>query len=90
MIDDSKKDRCELPVGELFCGGYALVKTGPQDFLGKVVLLLRLDEWCYWETLDRTGDLTIFAATELMPISEKDWDNKTDLDSFIYEARYGV
>lgn len=90
MIDDSRKDKSEAAEGELFSGGYALVYAGPEEFKGKMVFLSQEDEFGWWQSFDRRGDLIILSKDWLMPISIQDWDNKTDFDIFIYEARYGL
>lgn len=90
MIDDSRKDLCHDPVGELFSGGFALVTGGPKEFKGKMVFLSKQDNFGWWESFDNKGDALILSASWLMPISVKDWDNKTEFDTFIYEARYGL
>lgn len=89
MIDESRKDKCERPEGELFSGGYALIHGGQPEFLGKVVFLVEKDKFGWWESFDRKGDMLILDVDWLMPISEFGWDNKTELDTFLYEARYG-
>lgn len=90
MLDDSRKDKCEPTDGELFSGGYALVTGGPMDFVGKMVFLIMQDSFGFWECADREGDMLILDPAHLMPVSMKDWDNKTELDTFLYEARFGV
>ena len=90
MSDLSRKDKCDPIEGELFSGGNAFVFGGPDEFKGKMVFLSKTDEGGWWEAFDRKGDMIILAPEWLMPISKQDWDNKTDLDTFIYEARYGA
>ena len=89
MSDLRRKDKCLPPEGELFSGGYALIHGGQKELLGKVVFLSHTDKFGWWECFDRTGDMIIVAPGQLMPISDQHWDNKTDLDTFLYEARYG-
>lgn len=89
MIDDSRKDKCLPFEGTLFSGGHAFVYGGPKEFKGSVVFLSRADEFGWWEAFDRKGDMLILSANWLMPISIPGWDNKTDLDTFLYEVRYG-
>lgn len=90
MYDDSRKDKCEPTDGELFPGGYALVCAGPKNFHGKMVLLSRKDKFGWWESFDGKGDMLILEGDWLMPVSMKDWDNKTELDTFLYESRFGI
>lgn len=90
MIEDSRKDPCDLHEGTLFSGGYALVYAGPKEFHGKVVSLSKTDGYGWWETFGRNGGMIILNVYWLMPVSDPGWDNKTDLDTFLYEARYGV
>lgn len=90
MSDLDRKDKCELPEGTLFSGGHALIFAGPKDFQGKMVFLSEQDEYGWWEAFDRQGDMLILNEAWLMPISIDDWDSKTDLDTFLYEARYGL
>ena len=88
LYDWSRKDKCEPTDGTLFSGGYALVTGGAVEFLGKMMLLVSLDEHGFWECFDSAGDMLILAASTLMPVSEEGWDNSTELDKFIYEVRY--
>lgn len=89
MNDLDRRDPCNLHEGTLFSGGYALVYGGPKEFHGKMVFLSQTDEHGWWESFDRKGDMLILNTDWLMPVSEPNWDNKTDLDTFLYEARYG-
>lgn len=89
MMDKSKKDKCEKPEGELFAGGYALIYGGQEEFRGKVVFLVEKDKFGWWETIDREGDMLVVDKDSLMPISVKGWDEETELDTFLYELRYG-
>lgn len=90
MSDLSRKDKCDPTEGDLFSGGNAFVFGGPDEFKGKMVFLSKTDEHGWWEAFDRKGDMIILDPKWLMPISKQGWDNKTDLDTFLYEARYGL
>lgn len=89
MSDLDRRDRCELPEGNLFSGGNAMVHGGPKDFHGEMVFLSHTYKSGWWEAFDSKGDKVFLKADWLMPISIQGWDNKTDLDTFIYEERYG-
>lgn len=89
MSDLERKDKCLPPEGELFSGGYALIHGGQPEFLGKVVFLVEKDKFGWWESIDRAGDMLVVDANCLMPLSIEGWDDKTDLDTFLYEVRYG-
>lgn len=89
MSDLERRDKCLPTEGKLFSGGYAMVYGGAKDFHGKVVFLSHTDDYGWWQAFDRKGDLLILDPQWLMPLSMQDWDNKTDLDTFLYEARYG-
>lgn len=88
LSDIDRRDKCLKPEGELILGGLALVVRGPEEFHGMMVRLVGNAEGL-WEVLDGNEDLLLMEGSDLMPISKPDWDNKTDLDKFIYEARYG-
>lgn len=85
-----KRDKCEPPEGELYSGGYGLVVGGGPELQGLMVLLVEADPFGWWCCFDGCGDMLIVHPDELMPISIKDWDEKTDLDTFLYETRYGL
>lgn len=90
MNDFSRKDKCEPVEGKLFSGGKAMIFAGPKEFHGKVVFLSQQDNFGWWEAFDRRGDMLYIDNSWLMPVSIEDWDDKTDLDTFLYEARYGA
>lgn len=89
-MNTSRKDKCEPFEGKLFTGGYALVYSGYEEFIGKMVMLISEDEYGFWQCVDGGGDLIILDPRDLMPVSKEGWDNKTGLDIFIYQARYGL
>lgn len=90
MIDDSKKDKCLPPEGSLFSGGYALVINGPVKLQGKLAFLSKQDKYEWWECFDSRGDMMILQKEWLMPISIEDMNAGDDLDTFIYETRFGL
>ena len=92
VIDDSRKDKCELPDNELIPGGYALVKGDDEGISwksleGKSVLVVEPDDDGYWMCFDSLGDMYYFHEDNLLPLSNRDSviDNNR-----IYELRYGV
>lgn len=85
------KDPCDKFDGVVFSGGYALIFAGEsKELIGKAVLAVEKDKYGWWECYDRAGDLVIIEEKDLMPISDIDLDDGTELEKFIYEARYGI
>lgn len=94
MIDDSRKDKCEHVKGELFAGGLAMIWAGGDEFekfKGKMVRLLELDAFGWWETIDRVGDMIIVHPDFLIPISDKEFDDgQSGVDELNYTKEFGL